>query len=180
MRRLKFLTRKRLLLFGTLILAAIGAAIYLPNYVLREDDKVEVTRAVTAWIVEGRSLPGFGEAYPDAQWMPSMKRFFVVCDYLPPEMEVSSDSRVRLITRRQEEVIFKQHPFDKSDYLYIELIEDSPNRWVFEVSNVFGPLAGHGYRFVVYRKLWGLVYQGKLLHVSLLIAYLLDPSVRDN
>ena len=144
-----------------LIIAANYAA--LP---LRDSDKGEAARILVAWIVEGRSVPGFREPYPDAQWMPKRKRFFVVCDFIPAEVSLSDDPRVQRITAKEEEAIFTKYRFDDTDYMVIELKSESEGELVLEFTNAFGGLAGHIYRFEFRRKLWGLRATGKLLFVS--------------
>jgi hypothetical protein len=146
-----------------LVVAMTSLVVPLP---LRESDKAEAARDLVAWIVEGRPVPGFGEPYPDAQWMPRMKRFFVVCDFLPAGVSLSDDPRVQRIPAQQYEEVYKKHRFDDTDYLFLELKSASETELVLEFSNVFGLLAGHGYRFTVRRTAWGLRASGKFLWVS--------------
>jgi len=158
---------RTLLTVAALLPLVLGA--FSANFLalpLRDSDKADAARSLVAWIVEGRSVPGFRETYPDARWMPGEKRFFVICDFLPPEMSVSDDSRVQRITRGEYDDVFKKHGFDDTDYITIELRTDSRQVLVFEFSNSFGPLAAHGYRFEFRRKLWGLRSNGKFLWVS--------------
>jgi hypothetical protein len=133
---------------------------------LEQLDKARAAEHLVAWVVEGRPLPGFGEPYPDARWMPDQKRFFVFCDCVPEGMALSSDPRVHRLAAAEYETVFRRHRWDSTDYLTIELKEASDGSIVLQLSNVFGPLAAHGYRFEFRRTLWGLRARGKLLWVS--------------
>ncbi len=126
----------------------------------------DASRRLVAWVVEGQSVPGFRNAYPDAQWMPNTKRFFVICDSLPPEVPLSTDPRVQRVTAQEYEALFETHGFGETDYITIELKSESTRTIVLEFTNVFGPLAGHGYRFEFRRTLIGLRATGQLLWVS--------------
>jgi hypothetical protein len=147
--------------FTVLIIASLFAT--LP---LRESDKTEAARNLVAWIVAGRTVPGFAEPYPDAQSMPKRKRFFVVCDFLPAGVSLSDDPRVHRITAQEYDEAFKEHAFDDTDYMFIELKSESEKELILEFSNAFGRLAGHGYRFEYCRTAWGLRASGKFLWVS--------------
>ena len=139
--------RWRWILTVAVALAVLIVASFFVTLPLREGDKTDAARSLVAWIVEARSVPGFGEAYPDAQWMPKRKRFFVVCDFLPAGVALSEDPRVQRITAQEHDDVFKKHRFDDTDYMYIELKSESGSELIMEFSNVFGGLAGHGYRF---------------------------------
>jgi hypothetical protein len=152
-----------LLLPMTILLLALSRFVPLP---LRDSDRAGAARTLVAWIVDGRSVSGFGEAYPDASSMPKMRRFFVICDFLPPEDNLSDDPRVQRITAQEHDLAFKKHGFADTDYLFIELKAESGTELVVEVSNLFGSLAGHGYRFGFHRTIWGLRANGKRLWVS--------------
>jgi hypothetical protein len=160
--------RRRLALAGVGLLALVlGAALLLPNYPLREADRAAAARALVAWVVEDRPLPGFGERYADPDSMAAMKRIYVVCEFLPEGEAVSADPRVQRITPSEGQAIFEKHGWEaQTACLCIELKEATEYTCTFEVSNVFGPLAGHGYRFVVRRKQWGLRIEGKFLWVA--------------
>ena len=47
------------------------------------------------------------------------KRFFVVCDFLPPEVSLSDDPRVQRITAKEHDEVFKNHRFNDTDYIFI-------------------------------------------------------------
>jgi hypothetical protein len=98
--------------------------------------------------------------------MPTKKRFFVVCDYLPSSTVVSSDSRVQEVDQSTADEFFKQIGFDETDYITIKRTTNSKYVLVVEFSNQLGGLAGHGYKFEFRRKLWGLRARGKFLWVS--------------
>jgi hypothetical protein len=161
-------SKRRLALAGAGLLALVlGAALLLPNYPLREADKAAAARALVAWVVEDRPLPGFGERYADPNSMAAMKRIYVACDFLPEGEAVSADPRVQRITPSEGRAIFDKFGWERQTaYLSIELKEATEYAYTFEVTNVFGPLAGHGYRFVVRRKQWGLRVEGKFLWVA--------------
>jgi hypothetical protein len=160
--------RLRTLIYAMLILQIAIAALSV-NFLtlpLRESDKAEAASVLVAWIVEGRPVPGFVEMYPDAKWMPSKERIFVVCEFLPSSTFVSSDSRVKRVGENESGELFEKSGFDKTDYITIERKMESKYVLVVELSNQFGGMGGHGYRFEFRRKLWGLRARGKLLWVS--------------
>jgi len=153
-----------LLAAGAVVLAVVGVSfLSLP---LRDSDKVEAAQGLVAWIVEGRPVPGFGEEYRGAQWMPERKRFFVICGFLPAEVPLSNDPRVQRISAQEHEAVFKKHQFDDTDYITIKLKSESESEIVLEFSNLFSSKAGHGYKFEFRRKIWGLRASGKFLWVS--------------
>ncbi len=160
------LRRWRWILLAVGLVILLAGASFFVTLPLRGSDKADAARDLVAWIVEGRSLPGFGDAYPDAEWMPERKRFFVICEFIPPEVSLSDDPRVQRIRDQEYDALFKKHRFDHTDYMFIELKAESPNELVLELSNVFGWLGGHGYRFDFRRTVWGLRAGGKLLWVS--------------
>jgi hypothetical protein len=160
------LNRWRWALFATVVIIFLGFVTFFLSLPLREIDKTQAARILVAWIVEGRSVPGFGEKYPDARHMPEMKRFFITCDFLPPEVPLSEDPRVQRISEKEEEAVFKKHRFNDTDYIIIKLKSEGPKEMVLEFSNTFGGLAAHGYRFEFRRKIWGLRASGQLLWVS--------------
>jgi len=168
MNQRRLLKRRPLLLAlgAVLLLAAVAAAICLPNHPLRSIDKAEAVRRIVAWIVQNKSLPGFADEYPDARWMTSKKRFFVVCDFLPADTAISPDPRVVRIAAAEYDDLFRKHRYNDTDYLVIKLTEDLRDSCTLEVSNMFGSLGGHGYQFVLHRKLWGIRLRGKFLWVS--------------
>jgi hypothetical protein len=154
-----------LLVIGSTVVVLVIASLFV-TLPLRDADKAAAARCLVAWIVEGRSVPGFGEPYPDAQWMPKRKRFFVVCDFLPAGVSLSDDPRVERITAQEYDTVFKKHRFDDTDYMFIEMKSESRFELVVEFSNMFGSLAGHGYRFQFRRTVWGHRASGKFLWVS--------------
>ena len=145
------------------LLAVASGFVTLP---LRDSDKAAAARTLVAWIVEGRPVPGFGEQYTDAQWMPRQQRFVVICDFVPPEVSLSDDQRVQRITVQEQGAIFKKHRFDATDYMVIKLELESRSELILEFSNAFGHWAPHGYRFEFRRKVWGLRSSATFLWVS--------------
>jgi hypothetical protein len=133
---------------------------------LRDSDRVQATEAVVHWIVEDRAIPGFSESYPDSKFVIKKKRYFIVCDYLLPGLSVSKDSRTQRISQNEFNSMFSKYGFDETDYIVIESKLDTSSVLVLEVSNQFGSMGGHGYRFEFRRKFWGLRAIGKLLWVS--------------
>ncbi len=160
--------RLRTLLIGvTLIGIALAcSSVSFLTLPLRETDKTEAARHLVTWIVDSKPIPGFGELYPDNKWMPGQKRFFVICDFVPADVKLSSDPRVQRISGREYDAVFKQHDYDKTAYIRLGLKEESKRVLVVEFSNSFGWLAAHGYRFEFRRKLWGLHARGRILWVS--------------
>ena len=94
------------------------------------------------------------------------KRFFVVCDFLPPDAAVSLDPRVHRIVRSDYDSTFKKHGYGGNDYLIIKLLEESNEHYTFGVMNAYGYLAGHVYSFVFRRTDDGLEAEGELLCIS--------------
>jgi len=160
------LRRWHWVLVVTAAFAALVIASFFVPLPLREADKIDAARSLVAWIVESRSVPGFGEPYPDARWMTRGKRFFVACDFVPAGVSLSDDPRVQRITAQEYDAVFKKHQFNDTDYMFIELKSESGTKLVLELSNVFGSLAGHGYRLEFRRTVWGLRASGKFLWVS--------------
>ncbi len=158
--------RWALLLVFFVFFVLLTGAVNCLTFPLHESDKAEAARLLVAWIVEGRSLPGFGEEYPDAKRMPGMKRFFVICDFLPADVLLSNHPRVQRISRNEFDSAFEKHGFKDTDYIFIELKSESGMELMVEFENGFGGLAGHGYRFEFRRKVWGLRATGKLLWVA--------------
>ncbi|MDX1947874.1 MAG: hypothetical protein SFU86_20920 [Pirellulaceae bacterium] len=160
--------RLRTLLISAALLPPILAGIlgYFVMLPLRATDEADAARYLVAWIVDNRTIPGFREEYPDAQWIPAKKRFFVVCDFLAPEISLSADPRVHRITAQQYDAVFQKHGYDGTSYITIELKPGSPHEISLDFSIMSGTLGGHGYRFTFRRMLWGLRASGKFLWVS--------------
>lgn len=116
---------------------------------LNGDIKYDVTILLVGWIVEGRQIPGYSEAYPDAQHMNSREKFYVVVEYLPADVILSNDPRVVRITNERARELFELQGFEeKSNYLSLSLIEESDNKHVvIGLVNIFDQVAGHGYVF---------------------------------
>jgi hypothetical protein len=147
---------------AVLLLAVASTLARLP---LHESDKVEAARCLVAWIVEGKSIPGYWDAYPDAQWMLQQKRFFLLCDFVAPEVSLSNDPRVQRIAVEQYREVFDKHHFRDTDYLYLELKFKSQSTLTVELSNVFAPPPAQGYQFTFRRTIFGLAANGKFLWV---------------
>lgn len=154
-----------LLLAAAVVVSFVVASLFM-TLPLRADDKTEAARRLVAWVVEDRSLPGWGEPYPDAKWMSKKKRFFVVCDFLPAGVSLSDDPRVQRVTGKESDELYKKVGYGDTVYTVIELKSESGNELVLEFSNAFGKLAAHWYRFEFRRTVWGLRARGKLLGVS--------------
>jgi hypothetical protein len=149
-----------------LLVAPTAVASLVVNVPLSEADQQVAVRRVVAWIVADQRLPGAWERYADAEHMPRMRRFFVVCDFLPADFPISNDPRVRLVSQAEYEALFKKHRWDATDYLFLEREVVENGRYTVELANGFGPLAGHGYRIAFRKKLRGLQASVKFLWVS--------------
>jgi hypothetical protein len=130
---------------------------------MTDDDGAEAVKLIVAWIAEHKPLPGFKEEYPDWEIAEDLN-VVVVCDFLPPDRAVSQQSRIRRVTPAEYRTI-RDIKRSNVDYLKIELKESSSKKRVFEVSNIFGPLGGHGYKIEFQKKLYGLRADVKLLWV---------------
>jgi hypothetical protein len=160
MQVLRLITNRRLIpwLLAGAGIALVWAAVLLPTYSLTNEDKVQATRAVVGWIVEDKSLPGSVGAYQGAKTMASRKRFIVTCDFLPGGVPISADQRVQRVSLDEYNRLLKEQFFrGECDYLLLEVKEDAGNQFVLEASNLFGPLGGHGYRFVFRKNLGGFM-----------------------
>ncbi len=119
-----------------------------------DDDPVLLaTRQVVAWIAEGKSLPGCDQKYADSKIMGTKTRFLVTCNFLPPEAVISTNPKVVRVSKDEFDRWFALHGYDGTDYLSIDWIEVGAegNLWGFQIKNMFGYLAGHGYRIVFTR-----------------------------
>jgi hypothetical protein len=162
-----WIRRWRWRLLAMLLTVVVLALLYVASTFVtlqpRDFDKNDASRDLVAWVVEGRSVPGFSDPYPDAKWMPRMKHFYVNCDFLPPDVSLSGDPRVQRITAKEYKQVFAEHKFDDTDYIEIRLKSESATELVFEFTNVFGSLAGHGYLFTFRRTPVGLRAKGEFL-----------------
>jgi hypothetical protein len=133
---------------------------------LRESDTLVATRDLVAFVVEDRPLPGFGEPQFDKGLMRRMHHLFVVCDYLPADVSISRDPRVKRITQAESNAVFKKHGYNATSYIHINLKSESSMLLTFELWNSFGTEGAYSYRFEFRRKVWGLRARGKLGPVS--------------
>jgi len=163
--------RKKSILVIAVIIAVCAALVglwFVPLTLAREDD-VRAASLITAWIVERRSLPGYWREYPDAKSMVDTDRFYVACDFLPPEAVLSSDTRVQRVTPKELEPMYRlgyEKDGEKFALLALKLARRDSKVLVIHVANMFGSLAGHGYEFRVYRTIFSLRVHGKFLWVS--------------
>jgi hypothetical protein len=146
-----------------MIAATVALVLELP---LRDDDRQRAAQSIVAWIVQGQRIPGFSEEYPDAQLMKKQRQFFVFCDFQNSHRPISNDVRVHVVARKDFDNLFKEHSYNVTDYIVIELKSSSRRRITLELENQFGGLGGHGYTFEFRRKLWGLIGHGELEWVS--------------
>jgi hypothetical protein len=150
-------------LLATMTIVAVG----IGSFVLTERDLTHQTRLVVAWVVEGEGIPGCEEDYPDWEHMRDVKEFIVVCDYLPSDSVISSDPRVRRISR--EEYDSMPSPgldYHGIDYLIIELKDRNMMSATLDLSNQFGGLAGHGYDVFCRKWMFWLSTQLEMTWVS--------------
>jgi hypothetical protein len=112
-------------------------------------------------------MPGFDEAYADAQNMKRMRLFFVVCDFVPPDLELSRDPQVQRIRGEDQEAVFKNQGYEAgAGYIVLSLKSQSTGKLVVEVSNMYGMLARHGYEFEFRRTESGLRASGNMQWIS--------------
>jgi hypothetical protein len=138
-------------------IALSSVALFLtnyPSYKMTDEDEIEAVQLVVAWIAEHKPLPGVKEEYPDWEIMEDID-VVVICDFLPPGLDVSQNSRIQRVTQDDYQT-YMNDKYRSADYLKIELKEDSYRKKVFEVSNIFGPQGGHGYNIEFQKKLYGL------------------------
>ena len=155
------------LLLGALLSLALVAIIALIQpYRLTENDRTDAVREVIAWIMQGKTIPGFEEPYPDSRWIPMAKRFIIVCDSIPMNIQLTGDSRVQRVSKADIESIFKVHDFEKTFYVVVEPMGDDTYATSLKVSIAFGLVGGHECHFTFRKRLWGLTAEGKLVSVS--------------
>lgn len=146
------------------IIAAFGANfLSLP---LRDHDDRQAASQLVAWIVEEQAVPGFGEEYVDARLVRNTKQYFVICDFVPSDVPLSTDPRVRRISEQEYKAAYKEYGYDDTAYIWVERKTQSRAHLTVDFSIVSGDLGGHGYRFEFRRKLWGLRATGQMLWVS--------------
>jgi len=154
-------TLRLLLVFGLCFVARF-LAVY-PSYQMRQEDDVEAVKLIVAWIAEHKPLPGYREEYPDWEIVGS-RRVIVICDFLPPGLAISQNSRIERVTEAE----YQAHGRDiyrGRDFLRIKQKESSDKKRIFEVSNIFGSLGGHGYDIAFQKKLSGLRADVKFLWI---------------
>jgi hypothetical protein len=143
------------------LLAAIPfvatAAVFV-NLTVRDSDRVEAARDLVAWAVEGRPLPGYGNG--DVHGRNFRKRYLVTCDLIPLEVSLSDDPRVQRVTKEEAKDAFKKHGYGETDYIVIQLTEESGTHFAVYFSNAFGNVGAYSYTFEFRRKLWGLRASG--------------------
>ncbi len=83
-------------------------------WAIRQTDKVEAVRQLVSWVVDNKPVAGFDEAYFDSKWMKDSKRFFLVCEFISPEISLMDDLRVKRVTSPEIEGIWQNHHFDKT------------------------------------------------------------------
>ncbi len=157
-----------LITLGVVVVSGVSAFFWrLP---LLENDKPDAVRKLVAWIVEDATIPGFGERYPDAKFVPDRKRFLFTCDTIPNEASVSYDPRVVRVTPKDFEAAMDdvglETGFGGTVYIGVALVSENEKEIVLEFAIISGPLGGHGYRFTFYRTVQGLRASGKMLWVS--------------
>jgi hypothetical protein len=135
---------------------------------IRDSDKLDAARKLVALVVEGRAVPGFEDAQHDAEdyYRSKTKRFFITCEFIPPEVSLSGDPRVHRITAQEKDEIFKKHGFDDTYYMNIALMSEAQHKVAIDFSFIWGPLAARGFQFEFHRKAWGLWANGQLVWLS--------------
>ena len=131
-------------------------------------DSISAARKIVAWFVTQDRIPGFEEDYIDSHIMKTRTEFIVICDFLPPDCNLSEDPRVRRMTAADYDRRMRQlgTNFHGTDYITIELVERSIFQVDLSVSNVFGMLGGHGYDFTFYKRFFRLLARGEETWVS--------------
>jgi len=99
-------------------------------------------------------MPGFGEAYSDPRWKQDTNRFLVTCDYLSPDAQVSDDSRVQRIARKEFDDMLEKTGLD--DGILIEPTINSKQVLGLKVDCYGGLHHSRGFEFEFRRKVWGL------------------------
>jgi hypothetical protein len=150
---MRYKLRTLLILLAVVPILFAASSVSFLTLPLRESDEREAARMLVAWIVEDRAMPG-ADKYPDAKIMHEQKHFFVICDYVAPEVSLSTDPRVQRIAQSDYDAVFKTHGFDGADYIRIERKAASKRVLQLVFSNVFGTLGAHGCEFEFRRKVW--------------------------
>lgn len=155
-----------LLLLGVVLILAAFAASFA-SLPMRESDKTKAAKTLVAWIVQGKRIHGFEEAYPDAELMQSRRRrFLVTCDFAPSEVRLSPVARVRRLERIEARQYYTDHGYDGT--VYVHLIRNAESERSMDVRLLIqsGLLGGHEYTFRFRRTMWGLRANGLLRSVS--------------
>ena len=124
-------------------------------------DKVEAATLLVAWIAQAQPIPGFDEPYPDAQRMAG-RRFLVACDCVPRKVALSADPRVTRVPEKEWKRVLHERGFDGTVLLLIKPSPAADGKLAFELTNLFGALGGHMYRFEFERKDGALRATGEL------------------
>jgi hypothetical protein len=125
------------------------------------DVKLEATRCVISWIVEGSPIPGYKEEYPDAKIMKGQKRFVVVCSFVAEDAVLSTDSRVYRVDADHVTRVRRKYGYEDTDYISLSWVKESEHSFYINLSNFFGSLGGHFYSFHFRETEDGLVAEGK-------------------
>ena len=123
-----------------LVIAAVcvGLAVWSPDFMslpLREMDKENAAKAMTAWLIEGGQITGFPDAYGDAKFVKNKKQLFLVCDFVSPDASLSNDPRVVRVSPEKDKEMYETHGFGETDYIGMKKIAESSRLIVVELTN---------------------------------------------
>jgi hypothetical protein len=159
-------TERGCLFVALVLVVGFGVSAFFWRLPLSDTDKAEAAQCLVAWIVEDKTIPGSGEQYPDAKFIPGTKRFIVACDAIPSNVSLSDDPRVIRVSPKELQMAFDKANFEENAYIQIKLASETDRELVLEFQIATGMLGGHGYRFTYHRTILGLRASGEMLWVS--------------
>lgn len=141
-----------------MLVALTACAAVSPHKSARRNHDVQDVRAVLDWLIGRAPLKGFDEKPADAWILDRARRILVVCDHLPPELELSSDARVLRPTSAQLDALWEKHAYDKTVYVWITRIprytwgdEPPEEHRALRLKYVFGNVGAQYYEFGIWR-----------------------------
>jgi hypothetical protein len=93
--------------------------------------------------------------------MKDLKRFVVVCSFVPEDAVLSTDSRVYRVDSDHVTRVHRKYGYKDTDYISLSLVKESDHSFYIKMSNFFGSMGGHLYEFHFRETENGLVAEGK-------------------
>jgi len=147
----RLLSKKWIVLLWAGTLAGCAAAPE-PDAALRGQLELQSTRRLLEWLIDRRPLSGFDHEPGTAWIIDQADRIFVFCDYLDPELPLSSDLRVKRLTPRELDASWQQYAYDKTIYVWLSQRYAGSNSHPVDdvglsLKYSFGNVGAHRYEF---------------------------------